>query len=84
MKSKIRDEVVAIRANFEGGKLRTFIKEREWQFPRLMKIMELQEYFLFNNYPLDILIMDKRIIAVVLPNNIFQKVTPDTLMQPVE
>jgi hypothetical protein len=49
-----------------------------------MKIMELQEYFLFNNYPLDILIMDKRIIAVVLPNNIFQKVTPDALMQSVE
>lgn len=79
MKSKISDEVAVIRASFEGGKLRTFIEDREWLFPHLIKIMDLHEYFLLNNYPLDILIMDKRIIAVVLPNNVFQKVPPDNL-----
>jgi hypothetical protein len=73
MKSKIRDEVAVIRISFEGGKLRTFIYEREWRFPRLMKILEFHDYFLFNNYQLDFLIKDKRIIAVVFPDSLIQK-----------
>lgn len=84
MKTKISDEVAVIRANFERGKLRTFIEDREWQFPCLMNIFEFHDCFLFNNYQLDILIKDKRIIAVVLPDNLFQKVPPDTFIQSVE
>jgi hypothetical protein len=72
MKSKTSDDVKVIRTSFERGKLRTFVDEREWRFPRLMKVLEFHDYFLFNNYELDFLIKDKRIVAVVFPGNIIQ------------
>jgi hypothetical protein len=73
MESKTKDDVAVIRTYFERGKLRTFIEEREWQFPRLIKILEFHDHFLFNNYQLDFLIKDKRIVAVVFPGNVIQK-----------
>ncbi len=73
MESKTSDDVSVIRASFEKGKVRTHIQDREWVFPRLMKIMEFQEYFLLNNYPVDILVREKRIVAVVFPGNLIQE-----------
>lgn len=73
MESKTKEDVAVIRTCFERGKLRMFFEEREWQFPRLMKILEFYDFFLFNNYQLDFLIKDKRIVAVVFPSNLIPK-----------